>query len=169
MHRRFLLVSDVDEARELFNDLLRAGLQWRQVRVMARDDVLLEDLPEVPLSQRTDLLPALRRGLLIGGGMGLGGGLIAIMVPPIGDVLGFPAVLVMGALGAVFGALSATMIAIDVPHPDVRRFREAIDAGRILMMVDVPAGRAGELDALIRQAHPKVTDGTAADGRTASP
>jgi len=169
MQRRFLLVPEIDQARDLFNDLLRAGLPWRQIRVMARDDILLEGLPEAPLSRRTDLLPALRRGVLIGGAMGLAGGLIAIMVPPIGDVLGFPAVLVVGAIGAVFGALSATMIAIDVPHPSVRRFREEIDAGRILMMVDVPAGRAGEIDTLIRKLHPQVTDATGTGGSAAHP
>lgn len=169
MQRHFLLVPDIDQARDLFNDLLRTGLSWRQIRVLARDDIFLEDLPEAPLSRRTDLLPALRRGVLIGGGMGLAGGLIAIVVPPIGNVLGFPAILAVGAIGAVFGALSATMIAVDVPHPSIRRFREAIDAGRILMMVDLPDERASEVGALIRKLHPQVADETDTGGHAACP
>ena len=47
------------------------------------------------------------------------------------------------------------MIGISVPSSRLTDFEEAIKAGSLLMMVDVPKTRVEEITALIKQHHPE--------------
>ncbi len=166
MRRLHFVVPDPETARAVFDELLRAGMEWRQVRVVAREDISTEGVPEASLFQRSDVLAALRRGLITGSALGLGAGIIVALLPVTGSVLGGTAVLVLGLTGAIFGALSATMIAVDVPNPRIRRFQDAIDRGELLLMVDLPAGREDEIERLVKaRLASNAHDPAAPDGR----
>lgn len=51
----------------------------------------------------------------------------------------------------------APLIDASVPDSELKEFEGAIKKGQILLFVDLPAGRGGEVEDLIRRHHPKLT------------
>ena len=56
--------------------------------------------------------------------------------------------------GAGIGAWVSGMIGMDVPNSQIDRFEQAINAGEILMMVDIPKERVAEIEELVQSHHP---------------
>ena len=155
MRRLYFLVPDINHARKIVDELLLVRVSESHIHVIAREDTPLEDLPEAGLSQKSDLIPALERGLTLGGITGMLVGLIAVTIPPAGLVLGGGAVLASTLTGAGFGAWMATMIGVDVPNTRLVTFENAIQKGAVLMMVDVAKDRVDEIDDLVKKHHPE--------------
>ncbi len=156
MRRLYFLVPDIDHTRKIVDELLLARVDEKHIHVMAKEGTPLEDLPEARLSQKSDLIPALERGLTLGGITGVIVGLVAITIPPAGVVLGGGAILASTLAGAGVGAWMATMIGVDVPNTRLTMFEEAIKHGEVLMMVDVAKDRVEEIDDLVKRHHPEV-------------
>lgn len=159
MRRLYFLLPDIDSARNIVESLLLKRVEERRIHLLARRGTPLEDLPTASVAQRTDLVPALERGVAVGGATGALAGLVAITVPPAGLVLGGGAVLALAALGAGFGAWASSMLGISTPNSKIRHFQDAIDAGKILMMVDVSKDRVDDIEQLVRQHYPQVEIG----------
>lgn len=155
MRRLYFLVPDVETTRRIHDDLLLARVGEPHIHVIARPGVPMEDLPEAALAQRSDLIPALQRGTAAGGVTGMVAGIVVIAFPPADLVLGGVAILALGLAGAGFGALMSTMVGVGLPNSRIRRYGDAIDRGELLMMVDVPKARIDEIQALIKQHHPR--------------
>ena len=159
MRRRYFLVPHADGARKLHEQLLLARIEERHMHVIAREDVPLDDLPKAGVTQRTDFVPALERGGTLGGLLGAAAGAAVVSIPSAAATLGGIASLAIALIGMVFGAVMASMIGVAVPNTRVRRFRDAIRDGQLLLIVDVPTGRVGEIDALVRKQHPREEGG----------
>jgi len=159
MRRLYFIAPDVETAKAIVDELLLARIEERHIHVLAGEGTPMEDLPEASLSQKSDLIPALERGLAIGGATGVVAGIVAVTFPPAGLVLGGGAILATGLTGAGVGAFMATMIGVDVPNSRLKQFEEAIEAGKLLMMVDVPRDRVGEIEDKIKQHHPEAEIG----------
>ncbi len=155
MRRLYFLLPDVETARQVVNDLLLARVEERHIHVLAKEGVELGDLPEAELLQRSDFVPAVERGLAVGGATGILAGLAAVTFPPAGLVLGGGALLGIALAGAGFGAWLSGMIGADAPNSRLTQFQEAIEKGELLMMVDVPKARVEEIEALIKNRHPE--------------
>ncbi|MGD8999796.1 MAG: DUF1269 domain-containing protein, partial [Granulosicoccaceae bacterium] len=155
MRRLYFLVPTVDSARKINDELLLARVEERHIHVIAKEGTPMEDLPEAKLAQKSDVIPALERGIAIGGATGILAGIVAVTIPPAGLVLGGGAILGIGLAGAGFGALMSTMIGVDVPNTRIQKFQDAIDNGELLMMVDVPKNRVDEIDDLVKKHHPE--------------
>lgn len=155
MRRLYFLVPNVECAQKIHNELLLARVEERHMHVIAKQGTPMEDLPEARLAQQSDLIPALERGTVVGGLTGLVAGIIAVTFPPADLVLGGAAVLTTGLAGVGFGALMSTMIGVSVPNTRLRRFRDAIEQGELLMMVDIPKHRIAEIEDLIKSHHPE--------------
>lgn len=155
MRRLYFLVPDIDHTRKIVDELLLARVDEKHIHVMAKEGTPLEDLPEAKLSQKSDLIPALERGLTLGGITGMVVGLVAITIPPAGVILGGGAILGSTLAGAGVGAWMATMIGVDVPSTRLTMFEEAIKNGEFLMMVDVAKDRVEEIDDLVKKHHPE--------------
>ena len=155
MRLLYFLVPDVFQTRKIVDELLLARFDEKHIHILAREGTPLEDLPEADLSQKSDLIPALERGLALGGITGVIAGIVAITVPPAGVVLGGGAILASTLAGAGIGAWMATMIGVDVPNTRLTRYEEAIKRGEILMMVDVAKDRVKEIDDMIKKHHPE--------------
>jgi hypothetical protein len=155
MRRLYFLVPDIEDTRKIVNELLLARVDERHIHVMAKEGTPMEDLPEAHLAQKSDLVPALERGLAFGGITGVVVGLVAITVPPAGVVLGGGAILASTLAGAGIGAWISTMIGVDVPNTRLTMFEEAIQNGEFLMMVDVAKDRVEEIDELVKRSHPE--------------
>ncbi len=159
MRRLYFVLPDLTTAQTVVNELLLSHVEERHIHVVAREGTPLGDLPEATLMQKSDFVPALEKGLTIGGAAGALAGLVAVTVPPAGLVLGGGAVFGITLAGAGLGAWASTMIGAGEPNTQLKRFEEDIDAGRILMLVDIPKTRIGEVEKLVRSHHPDVNIG----------
>ena len=65
------------------------------------------------------------------------------------------AVLIGAILGALFGAWASSMAASAVPNFKLKEFQSSIEQGQILMMVDVPVGKALAIHDLVESKHPE--------------
>lgn len=110
MRRIYFLVPTVASARAIVDDLLLARIEERHLHVVAKEDTPLQDLPEAGVAQKSDLVPALQRGVAAGGLAGLLAGVLAVTFPPAGLVLGGGALLGMAAFGAGFSAWMSSMV-----------------------------------------------------------
>ncbi len=154
MKRIVLLAPDVETAEKITSELLANRIPEKHIHIIARDDVPLGELHEAGLAERSDLLPALRRGAAVGGATGLLAGLAAIAFPGIA-VAGGAVLLATTLAGSAFGAWMSGMIGVSVPSHELKAYEKAVEAGQLLMMIDVPKARAEEITRLIRAHHPE--------------
>lgn len=155
LKRLYFLLPNVETARKIVDEMLLAHVPYEHMHVLARAGTELEELPEAGLAQKTDLVPALERGMAVGGTTGVLAGLLAIAFPPAGMVVAGGAIL-FGALGgAGFGAWVSAMIGVSLPNSRLARFEEAIKNGMILMMIDVPKAQVEDFQDRIRGHHPE--------------
>jgi hypothetical protein len=152
--RLYFLLPDVPTARGVVDELLLAHVEWKHIHLLAREGVPLEELPEAALSQKSDLVPALQRGIGAGAATGMLAGLAAMAFPPAGLTIAGGLLLAMTVAGAGFGAFMSTMVGVGIPSSRLDRFRDAIDGGQLLMMIDLPRARVEEIEALVKARHP---------------
>lgn len=157
MRRLYFLVPDIESASNIVNELLLARIEERKIHIAAKDhySLLEANLPEANLLQETDFIPAVEKGLSVGGGTGILAGLVAMTFPPAGLIVGGGAVLGLGLLGAGFGAWVSGMIGINIENTQLKEFEQAIEEGHLLLMVDVPKARVDEITDLVKQHHPE--------------
>ncbi|EAR21406.1 hypothetical protein NB231_13466 [Nitrococcus mobilis Nb-231] len=146
----------METTRSVVHELLLNHVEERHIHVVAREGVPLEDLPKATEWQKSDLIPAAEKGLTAGGLTGALAGLVAVTVPPAGLVIGGGAVLALTVAGAGFGAWVSGMIGIGMANSRLEKFQKAVDAGEVLMMVDVAKRRVDEIEQLIRNHHDDV-------------
>ena len=157
MRRLYFLIPTVDSAKTIVDELLLARVEQRHMHIAAADHhALMEaNLPEANLLQESDFVPAVERGLAIGGATGILAGIAAVALPGVGLALGGGAILGIGLAGAGVGAWLSSMIGISAPSSRLTEFEEAIKNGSLLMMVDVPKPRVDEITDLIKRHHPE--------------
>jgi hypothetical protein len=148
------MVPNIDTANTVVDELLLKRVDEHHIHVVAKEGTPMGDLPEANLLQKSDFIPAMERGLAVGGITGVLAGIAAVTFPPAGLVLGGGAILGTSLAGAGIGAWISGMIGMDVPNTQIEKFEEAIEKGEVLMMVDIPKSRVGEIEALVQQHHP---------------
>jgi hypothetical protein len=152
------MVPDVASARLIRDELLLARIEDSHLHVLAKDGIPLNGLHEASILQKTDFVHGAETGLAIGGGIGILAGVTALFFPPAGVDLQLVTILATALIGAAFGAWVSSMVASSVPNSRLRTFESAIEAGRILMMVDVPSSRVDEIRKLVASHHPEAMD-----------
>lgn len=156
MRRIYFLVPDVSTARRVVEDLLLARIEERHLHVIAKRGTPMEDLPEASLLQKSDFVPAVQRGALLGWTTGLVAGLVALALPGAGPVIAGGVVLGTGLAGAGVGAWLSGMVGMNVASTRIREFEAAIEAGHLLVLADVPRDRVEELETRVRTHVPDV-------------
>ena len=154
MRRLYFMVPDVDTANTVVDELLLKRVDDHHIHVVAKEGTPMGDLPEANLLQKSDFIPAMERGLAVGGITGVLAGIAAVTFPPAGLILGGGAILGTSLAGAGIGAWISGMIGMDVPNSQIEKFEDAIEKGEVLMMIDIPKTRVEEIEALIQQHHP---------------
>jgi len=96
---------------------------------------------------------------VIGGVGGLLLGLFVVFSPPTGVVLDVAIILATALGGALVGAWIASLVGAAVPNSRLKQFESDIEAGRILMMVDVRPARVEEIRELVHRRHPEASGG----------
>ena len=159
MRRLYFLLPSIEITNKVVDELLLKRIDDHHIHVVAKEGVPLGDLPEANLLQKSDFIPAVERGLAVGGITGMLAGLAAITFPPAGLVLGGGAVLGTSLAGAGVGAWVAGMIGVDVRNTQIDRFESALEKGEILVMVDVPKERVDVIEELVHSHHPQAEMG----------
>ncbi|MDG4596054.1 MAG: DUF1269 domain-containing protein [Candidatus Contendobacter sp.] len=156
MKRIYFLVPDIDLARLIVNELLVARIEERHIHILAKRGTPLEDLPEASFLQKSDFIPAMERGLALGGTIGTLAGLVAVALGPFSLVVaGGGIVLASGLAGAGVGAWLSGMVGLNIGNTRLKRFEEAIEQGELLMMIDVPRDRVEQISKLVATHHPE--------------
>lgn len=156
--RLLFLLPDVKHARTSMRELLLARIDDRHIHVLAKDSIDLEDLPGASIGQRSDYFHAMALGIVVGGCTGIVGGLAAHYLAP-GIEVGLNGIGMLALLGSIFGIWVSGLIGTDVPNTALRKFSRDIEQGKILMMVDVPRARAGEIRQLMHKRQLEATEG----------
>jgi len=154
----YLTLPDVQSARQLANDLLLARIEDRHMHFLARRGTNLGELHEASYLQKSDAVHGAFTGLVLGGVVGVCVGLLLVYFPPGGMSIQLVAVLIAAIVGAALGIWIAGMMGLQVPNTQLKGFEQEIDAGNILLMLDVPAGRYDEIRQVIARTHPEATD-----------
>jgi len=154
MKRLCFLLPNVGSAHGVVEELRAKGISDARIHVVANESAELGDLPEAGLVYESDFYPQLERGIAVGGTIGAIGGLVAMRVA--GAVFGGGAVLLFGLIGAGVNALLAAIAGAAFPSSRLTQFESAIEAGHVLVMVDVPVKEIPAIEKLVTDRHPEV-------------
>jgi hypothetical protein len=157
----YFVVKNPTDAHIASEQLLLASVDSHQMRFMASKGTDLGNLPLANVAQKTDLIHGAQLGGVIGLFLGLAVGwyIYSRMAPPPGLTFEEIVLLISALAGAALGAWIASMIGASQPNSRHRRFEKDIAAGRILLMIDVPAKRISELRDLLLGKLPGARDG----------
>jgi hypothetical protein len=156
MRRIYFLVPDVSTTKRIVDELLLARIDDRHIHVIAKSGTPMEDLPEANLFQKSDFIPAVERGLALGGSVGILAGLVAITLPASAPMLAGGVLLMATLSGAGIGAWAGGMIGVSVGNTRIKQFEDAIEAGQLLLLADVPKSRVEEIEERVKQHIPQV-------------
>lgn len=161
MRRIYFLVPDIATTKRIVDELLLTRIDERHIHVIAKRGTELEDLPEANLMQKSDFVPAVERGLALGGSAGALAGLVAVALPPASTVIAGGILLGSALVGAGVGAWAGSMIGVSTGSSRIRQFEGAIEEGHLLVLADVPTDRVADIEASIKAHLPDVEiDGT---------
>ena len=157
MRRRiYWLLPDLASARRTMNDLLLARIDEGHIHFVASEDADMTGLHAANILQTSDVVRAAQLGLVLGAASGaVIGVLVALFFPLFGDSPQWGVAAVLAIVGAPLGAWMASMVGVSVPSHRLERFHSAIEAGQLLLMVDVPRSRVTEIEALLEAGHPE--------------
>jgi len=156
--RLYVILPDLASAIQTANDLLMARIDDRHMHFLGRSGMSMGVLHEASVLQKSDVRHALFLGMGLGalGGMLLG---VYLRLNPIGDFSFGAGTFLLATLGGLaFGAWTSTLIGLSTPNSALKRFEPDINAGKILLMVDVPVARIEEIEDLIARRHPEAVD-----------
>jgi len=156
--RMYVTLPDVASARSVANDLLLARIEDRNMHFLARRGTDLGELHEASYLHKTDTVHAAFLGLVVGGLMGVAVGLVLVSYPPGGTTMQLGAVLIAAIIGAFLGTWVSSMVGLQVPNSRLKDFDGDLQQGKVLLMLDVPAGRYDQVRAIIAKAHPEAVD-----------
>jgi Flp pilus assembly protein TadB len=159
MRKRILyLIPDLTSARRMMDDLLLARIEARHIHFLAKRGTPMDGLHEASHAQKSDLVHGAQMGLMIGALLGCALGVVVAYTFVGGDTMRIVTVLGATILGALFGAWVASMVGSAVPNSRLKQFAQAIEEGKILLMVDVPETRVEEIRERLHAIHPEAED-----------
>lgn len=157
MRRLYFLTTNTSSARKIVDELLLASVDSRHIHIISNNEpeLIRAHLPEASLLEKTDVVPAFERGLVVGFATGLIAGLIGASFSPLG--LDFDGATILGITlaGAVFGAWISGMIGVSLHNSQLKAFEGAIGRGGLLIIIDVPKSRVAEITNLVKSHHPE--------------
>jgi len=160
MNRICFLSPDVAHTERFVDLLLKRDVGRDLIHVVANHEVANHEVAESSLpdagAESSDFLPAYVRGVSIGSVVGLFAGLTAVAFPPFGVVFGSGAILVSTLAAAGVGGLMSGIAGAAFTNSRLNEFKDAIAAGQLLVLVDLPPNRVQEIESAIQQAEPAI-------------
>ena len=153
MRRIYFLVPNIAITHKIVEELQAEGIEDRHIHILAKRDTPLEGLPEAGVNIKTDFLPAVERGLALGGTTGLLAGLIGLRFAGFA-IAGGPLLGIIMA-GATIGSLMGGLAGMSVGNSRLNKFEEAIEQGELLVLVDTPREQIEAIRKLVIRHHPE--------------
>jgi hypothetical protein len=154
--RIYWLLPNLASALQVKDDLLKDRVDLRHQHYVTRRATDPGGVLPASQARASNMLIAGEIGLLVGALVGslLAGGVLlmahnAAQAPP-AALFGL-----IGFQSAVFGAWGAGLIGMGLPNRRVSQCQAALDAGQVLLMVDVPVARAHDLAQQLCARHPE--------------
>ena len=155
MRRRlYFVLPDCQAAEKLQDELLLARVEQGHMHFLSTYGANLGRLCPANALQKSDLMHGLWVGLVAGGLTGIAIGLLLYFKSTLA-MLGMGTILIMAIVGAAFGAWASGMVAISIPNSRLAPFKDQIEKGRILLMLDVPKERIEEIQQMVTRNHPE--------------
>jgi len=154
MRRIYFLVPNIAITHKIVEELQAKGIEDRHIHILAARDTPLEGLPEAGVTIKTDFLPAIERGLALGGSTGLLAGLVGLRFAGFA-IAGGPLLGIIMA-GATIGSLMGGLAGMNSGNSRLRQFEQAIEQGEILVLVDIPRDQIETIRKLVVKHHPEV-------------
>lgn len=156
MKRLCVSLPDLQITRGVVSELHNQGIDASRIHLLAKEGIELDAVSDTSLIDDSDFMPALERGLAMGGSIGLVAGILVLVLPGSGIILGGSAIL----LGSIFaGALTSgyltAIVGADLPNTRLHQFRQALEEGEILLMFDVPKDEIEQTKGWVRRHHPE--------------
>ncbi len=156
MSRICFLAPDVPHTERCVALLRQQGIAEEDIAVIANHGLESRTLPDEG-GDSTDFLPAYARGVSIGGVMGLLAGVTAVAFPPLGIVLGGGAILASTLAAAGLGGLISGIAGAGFTNSSLNEFKDAIAAGKVLIIAEIPTDRVDRIEGLIKLEVPSIT------------
>lgn len=155
MKRLFYLVDDITNAEDISEDLHQHGISDWRFHVISKDEAGLysHHLHSASIIDRTDLPRYVERGLIIGAVLALSF-LLPLWFFGAFDLPG-GAWVALGIFTVVAGGWIGGFGGINAENYRIRRFHKDIEAGRYLIMVDVPKSDREKMKELMAKKHPE--------------
>lgn len=157
MNRRlYFIFSNNRQAEQAFADLKKAEVAPEHMHALSRADVDLGTLPPATEAQRNDLAGRMENLVWRSNLVLFALGLTALLL---GIYLGTTTLSLLGLVVMLLSFIAGAMFASLVPDAHVDEFRGALAHGDIVLLVDVPRQRHGEIEELMRQRHAAAVPG----------
>jgi len=149
LQRLHFTIPQTASARAIVDEFHEIGISDENIHAVAKDRAMIQGLPKAGIMEESDFVPALKRGVVLGGAAGgVIGGVVALLLPP--SLTISITTLFIGLLaGAAFGAWASSMVGSSVTNTHLQEHQAALDQEDILLMVDVAseqqAGVVGEI------------------------
>ena len=134
---------DSATAAQVVEFLKSQGLDESHISVVGSEATELSAVPD-PGEYENDVVPASKRGVVVGGATGLLAGLGAALVAP-GLAIGGAALALATAGGATFGVLASSLIGSSVTNSQIREYEQIIERGELLMVVEVDEDQKADI------------------------
>jgi hypothetical protein len=159
MRRRlYYVLPDIDSARRTMDDLLLARIEVRHIHFLGKRGTAMDGLQEASFLQKSDIVHAAQRGLLVGAGLGCVGGLLLMTYVVTAPAWHIATVFLSTAFGAGFGGWTSSLVGASIPNSRLRQFADEIENGKFLLMVDVPEHRIADVKSRVGAIHPEALD-----------
>lgn len=141
MKRLMFLIQDLQTAERVVAGLREIDIAEEMMHIIARDRRSLElaHLHSATVMETSELETDFNWGLVAGGTLGLVLGFILYGSAIMGIEFGASGLLVLVLSGSVAGGWLGKLIGESTPNSALQKYQSALDAGQILMMVDVAA------------------------------
>ncbi|HKK07201.1 MAG: hypothetical protein P8009_09245 [Gammaproteobacteria bacterium] len=157
MNRRlFFLFPTAIQVRSVVSELREAGVGVEHIHAVARKGATVGGLPVATPQQRRDTARRVERWLWRAN---LGVFALALLLLLGFVVDGHPQWAWVPLLLMLATFVAGERFSTQVPNTHLDEFADALDHGEILVMVDVPKRRVGEIESLIHRRHPEATVG----------
>jgi len=149
------LFPDVKTARHAWKEMLLACVDNRHIHFLAKPGTSFgKMLHPANVLETTDTIHEAEWGILIGAGLGLLAGLLALAFPPWYTNLEWSGILaITTACGALSGFIGMALLGVNITNTDLDGVRARIEQGEILMIVSVPLNRVEEIRELVDRLH----------------
>ncbi|PPC85852.1 MAG: hypothetical protein CTY37_07300 [Methylotenera sp.] len=157
------LLPDMKVANQASQAMLLARVEDKNVCFLARPGTNLGLLQPATALEATNTFNEGLKGILMGAGLGLLGGLYVLYFPAwftdsplwFTNASDFAILTVTTFIGAVAAAIGAALLGVNILNTDLTKYGTRINDGAVLMIVSVPYRRANEIRKIVSKLHLK--------------